>query len=140
MLEMPATEPQTILITGTSTGFGQLAAISAAQRGHRVYASMRDIDARNAAPAQHLRQFAIREGLNLQPLNLDVTDQSSVDAAIAQITGESGALDVLVNNAGQMSIGLAEGFTEEQMRQQFEVNFFGPVRLCRAVLPAMRHR
>ena len=73
-------------------------------------------------------------------LDLDVTSAHSVDLAVACVFADSGRLDVLVNNAGHMSIGIAEAFTEAQVRQQMEVNFFAPVQLCRAVLPHMRQR
>jgi NAD(P)-dependent dehydrogenase (short-subunit alcohol dehydrogenase family) len=130
----------TVLVTGSSSGLGKLTAITAARAGYRVYASMRDIGGKNRQASRELQQLAERDGVNVQIVDLDVTVPASVDAAVERIVREAGAVDVLVNNAGHMSIGLAEGFAEEQIRQQFEVNFFGPVLLCRAVLPGMRQR
>jgi NAD(P)-dependent dehydrogenase (short-subunit alcohol dehydrogenase family) len=101
---------------------------------------MRDIGGKNRQASRELQQLAERDGVNVQIVDLDVTVPASVDAAVERIVREAGVVDVLVNNAGHMSIGLAEGFAEEQIRQQFEVNFFGPVLLCRAVLPGMRQR
>ena len=67
-------------------------------------------------------------------IELHVTVPESVNSAIERVS-RAGIPDVLVNNAGHMSIGIAEAFTEEQAERQFDVNFFGPVRLCRALLP-----
>jgi NAD(P)-dependent dehydrogenase (short-subunit alcohol dehydrogenase family) len=87
-----------------------------------------------------LLELAGREGLKIEVVDLDVTLPESVSSAIAHLKSTNTDIDVLVNNAGHMSIGIAEAFTEEQIHQQFEVNFFGPVRLSRAILPRMRER
>lgn len=132
--------PKCVLITGTSTGFGKLAALTIARAGHEVYAGMRDAGGKNREARDELHDVASRECLALHVVDLDVTSARSVDAAVARVLADIGRLDVLVNNAGHMSIGIAEAFTEEQVRQQMEVNFFAPVQLCRAVLPHMRQR
>lgn len=131
--------PQTILITGASRGIGLLAAKALAQRGHKVYASMRDITGRNRDAARDLEAWARDGGFKLEPLELDVTDQASVDRAIATIEAQ-GPLDVLVNNAGIMPVGLTEAFTLDQQQACFDVNMFGLARTSRAVLPHMRER
>jgi NAD(P)-dependent dehydrogenase (short-subunit alcohol dehydrogenase family) len=128
---------KTILITGTSTGIGRLTALTCARSGHLVYAGMRDTSTRNAGSAADLRDLAKRESIAIHVIDLDVTSQDSIDAALRTIEADGNSLDVLVNNAGHMSIGIAEAFTEEQIRQQFEVNTFAPIRLSKAVLPAM---
>jgi len=133
-------DSSTVLITGSSTGFGRMAALTIARNGHQVYASMRDSGGRNRGAAEDLKSIAQQEGLALTVPDLDVTANDSIDSAVERIVAESGRIDVLVNNAGHMAIGITEAFTEEQFRQQMEVNFFGPVRLCRAVLPHMRSR
>jgi NAD(P)-dependent dehydrogenase (short-subunit alcohol dehydrogenase family) len=130
----------TVLITGTSTGIGRLTALTVARAGHYVYGSMRDSAAKNQRAAEEMLQVSEREGLGLEVLDLDVTVPDSVESAIRKIETDGRTINVLVNNAGHMSIGIAEAFTEDQVRQQFEVNFFGPVRLCRAVLPEMKRR
>jgi NAD(P)-dependent dehydrogenase (short-subunit alcohol dehydrogenase family) len=134
--------PQTlnVLITGASTGIGKLTALTVARAGHFVYASMRELHGKNRQAAADLLDIAGREGLKIQVIDLDVTVPESVSSAIEHLTSTSTDIDVLVNNAGHMSIGIAEAFTEEQIHQQFEVNFFGPVRLSRAILPRMRER
>jgi NAD(P)-dependent dehydrogenase (short-subunit alcohol dehydrogenase family) len=131
---------KTVLITGTSTGIGRLTALTCARSGHLVYAGIRDSSARNASSAADLRDLARRESITIHVIDLDVTSQDSIEAALQRIEADGNSLDVLVNNAGHMSIGIAEAFTEEQIRQQFEVNTFAPIRLSKAVLPAMRRR
>src|SRR5437764_945434 len=108
------TNQSTVLITGGSTGFGRLAALTTARSGHRVYASMRDTAGRNRDASAELQRIAQQEGLALFVLELDVTANDSVDSAVARIVAESGQIDVLVNNAGHMAIGITEAFTEEQ--------------------------
>jgi NAD(P)-dependent dehydrogenase (short-subunit alcohol dehydrogenase family) len=126
--------PQVILITGTSSGIGRLAAETLARSGHSVYASMRDTAVRNREAAEALAKIPVRV------IDLDVTQAESVSHAVQTVIDEAGRLDVVVNNAGHMSIGIAEAFTEAQAQQQMDVNFLGPVRMCRAVLPHMRKR
>jgi NAD(P)-dependent dehydrogenase (short-subunit alcohol dehydrogenase family) len=129
-----------ILITGTSSGIGKLTAFTLARAGHRVYASMRQPRGKNQYAAQEMLLVAEGEKLDLEVIELDVSVPASVESAIERIEAAGRKIDVLVNNAGHMSIGIAEAFTEDQVRQQFEVNFFGPVRLCRAILPQMKQR
>jgi NAD(P)-dependent dehydrogenase (short-subunit alcohol dehydrogenase family) len=131
---------KTILITGTSTGIGRLTALTCARAGHLVYAGMRDTLTRNAGSAADLRDLASRENIAIRVVDLDVTSRVSIEAALKRIEADDCSLDVLVNNAGHMSIGIAEAFTEEQIRKQFEVNTFAPIQLSKAVLPAMRAR
>ena len=128
------------MITGASTGIGRLTALTVARAGHHVYASMRGLYDKNRQAAADLLDLAGREGLKIEVIDLDVTDTESVSSAIAHLASTNTDIDVLVNNAGHMSIGIAEAFTEAQIHQQFEVNFFGPVRLSRAILPRMRER
>jgi NAD(P)-dependent dehydrogenase (short-subunit alcohol dehydrogenase family) len=135
-----ANAPKCVLITGASTGFGNLATLNVARAGHKVYAGMRDAAGKNREARDVLADLANRENLTVQVIDLDVTSMHSVSLAVARVLTEVGRLDVLVNNAGHMSIGIAEGFTDEQVRHQMDVNFFAPVQLCRAVLPHMRQR
>ena len=126
---------KTILITGASTGFGRDTAETLMRAGHKVFASMRDIDGKNRVHAQALRSRSI------EVVDLDVTDDASVDGAVKGVINRTGRIDVLVNNAGVISAGITEAFTIEQARDLFEVNVFGLLRVTRAVLPAMRrHR
>lgn len=129
---------KTILITGTSSGFGKLTAQTLAKDGHTVYASMRGVTGKNSDSAKSLEEWAKAEGKNLKVIELDVTDQSSVDSAVNSIISTEGKIDVVVNNAGVFGLGLTEAFTVDQFKQIFEVNPFGPLRVNRAVLPQMR--
>jgi len=131
-------DQKVILVTGSSNGIGRLTVETLARGGHTVYASMRDANGRNAAVRLELVQLAKNENLDLRVIELDVTDDDSVEKAVVQVTKDSGRIDVLVNNAGVMNIGITEGFTLEQVQRQFDVNFFGTVRTNRAVLPHMR--
>ena len=126
---------KTILITGTSAGFGKDAAETLAATGHRVFGTMRDVNGRSASAAKELRSKSITV------LELDVTNDASVDAAFTELyqyTG--GTLDVLVNNAGLFAAGLSETYTADQVREMFDVNVFGVQRVMRAALPAMRKK
>lgn len=129
-----------VLITGSSSGFGKLTTLTLARKGHTVFASMRGVSGKNAAAAADLRAWAEREGAKLHVLELDVTDQASVDAAMKLILSKAGHLDVVVNNAGFNMMGLAETFSTEQMQALFDVNVFGVQRVNRAALPSMRER
>ena len=123
----------TILITGASSGFGRLTAKTLSNSGHKVFAGFRSTDSQKKQVADELRER------NIEILKLDVTDQGSVDSAIAQLLEKSkGELDVVVNNAGMASAGISEGFTPEQARELFEVNVFGVQRVLRATLPVLR--
>jgi len=129
-----------ILITGASTGFGRTAAETLAQRGYRVFATMRDCSGRNASTCEVLRSLAEREGWNLDVLDMDVTTDVSVNQAVQQALERAGRIDVVINNAGIAALGITEAYTVEQFQQVLEVNLFGVVRVNRAVLPAMRRQ
>jgi NAD(P)-dependent dehydrogenase (short-subunit alcohol dehydrogenase family) len=124
---------QTILVTGASNGFGNDVARTLAAAGHRVFATMREINGRHRDTAVALQAEGIAT------LELDVTSTASTEAAFKALSAETGGkLDVLVNNAGIAAGGLSETFTPEQLREMFEVNVFGIQRVLRAALPAMR--
>jgi NAD(P)-dependent dehydrogenase (short-subunit alcohol dehydrogenase family) len=124
---------QVVLITGASRGFGAAAARAIAGRGHRVVATMRDPD--RDGPAV-VTGFADR----IELVRLDVTDPQLVDDVVAAVLDRHGAIDVVVNNAGYGLYGPAECGTEAQLWRQLDTNTFGPWRLIKAVLPAMRER
>jgi len=124
---------KTVLVTGTSNGFGADVATTLAADGHRVFATMREMNGRHARAADDLRAKGI------ETIELDVTDTASVDAAFKTLFENTGGkLDVLVNNAGVAAGGISETFSAEQLRDMFEVNVFGLQRMLRAALPAMR--
>lgn len=131
-------ECKVVLITGASAGFGKLFSVELARRGHCVFASMRDPDGRNATKRGELLDLATAESLDLDVAGLDVTDDASIDATVAEIVSRHGRIDVVVNNAGYGTFGPNETFTLEQIQDQFDTNFFGAVRVNRAVLPRMR--
>jgi NADP-dependent 3-hydroxy acid dehydrogenase YdfG len=122
-----------IFITGTSTGFGKLMTITLSKAGHTVIAGMRGIKGKNAEIAHELASLA-----NVDVVELDVTIDESVQGAVDQTLRKQGRIDVLVNNAGVSGFGLVEAFSLDQIRQLFEVNFYGVLRTYQAVLPAMR--
>ena len=125
-----------ILITGCSTGFGFNAAKYLAGKGHHVYATMRNIRGKNAESAAELKQFANDKHLKLDVLDMDVTSDESVNAAVAQIP----VVDVLINNAGVGFGGAIEAFSSDQVLAQLDLNIVGTVRTAKAVLPGMRAR
>lgn len=133
-MDITRSNKKVILITGSSSGFGKITALTLAREGHRVYASMRDTTGRNKSI---FREFT-RDMDNLTPLELDVTVDSSVQKAVETIIEVEGKIDVLVNNAGIMNCGVTEAFTVEQASKQFDVNVLGCFRTVKAVLPPMR--
>ncbi|AKD57431.1 SDR family oxidoreductase [Spirosoma radiotolerans] len=122
-----------VFITGTSTGFGKLTALTLANAGHSVIAGMRGTTGKNQAVANELAAIA-----NIDVVEIDVTDNASVQNAFAQTLEKYGRIDVLVNNAAVAGFGLLEAYSLDQIRTMFEVNFYGVVRTYQAVLPSMR--
>jgi NAD(P)-dependent dehydrogenase (short-subunit alcohol dehydrogenase family) len=131
---------QVVLITGASSGFGRLIAETLARKNYQVFATMRSVNGRNATAARDLQEFAERESLCLQTLELDVTGDASVESAVSEVVVKCGRIDVLVNNAGHGIMDLAETVPLAQAQRQFDTNFFGVLRMNRAVLPAMKRQ
>ncbi|MEU1966494.1 SDR family oxidoreductase [Micromonospora sediminicola] len=121
--------PRTWFITGASRGLGRAFVDAALDRGDRVVAAARTITP-DAVHARH--------GDRLLTLTLDVTDRAAVFAAVATAVERFGRLDVVVNNAGTLSMGMIEEYTEAEARAQFEVNVFGALWVSQAVLPHLR--
>jgi NADP-dependent 3-hydroxy acid dehydrogenase YdfG len=126
---MGSHDPGPILITGCSTGIGRATAERLAGKGMRVWAS-----ARKLAAIEDLRA----KGCEL--LELDVTDERSMSAAVAEVEQSDGAVGSLVNNAGYSQSGALEELPLDSVRRQFETNVFGLLRMCQLVLPGMRRR
>ncbi|GAB3072143.1 SDR family oxidoreductase [Micromonospora schwarzwaldensis] len=120
---------RTWFITGASRGLGRAFAEAALDRGDRVVAA-----ARTVTPDD----FDARHGDRLLAQTLDVTDRAAVFAAVATAVKHFGRLDIVVNNAGNLSMGMVEEFTEAEARAQFEVNLFGALWVSQAVLPHLR--
>lgn len=129
---------QVVLITGCSSGIGRGLAEGLARHGFHVFASMRDVKGRNAAAAGELTALAQAEKLALEVLEMDITDDNSVQTAVQQLIQQTGRVDVLINNAGRGLLGLAEGATVADAQKLFDTNVFGTLRVLQAVLPHMR--
>lgn len=121
-----------ILVTGARSGFGKLAAITAARRGHTVYAGLRDLQTADEQLVPEAR------GLPVVPVQLDVASAADREAVVERILAEHGRIDGLVNNAGIALGGFLEQIDEDEIRRVFEVNVFGLWSLTKRVLPAMR--
>src|SRR5260370_7865108 len=122
-----------ILMTGASSGFGCLNAETLAKAGNYVVGGFRTMYGKKGQVAEEFQKN------NIQVLQLDVTDQNSVDLALKRLLEISmGELDVVINNAGMASAGISESFTPEQGRDLFEVDVFGVQRVIRAPLPVLR--
>jgi NAD(P)-dependent dehydrogenase (short-subunit alcohol dehydrogenase family) len=120
---------QAVLITGCSTGIGRATALRLAAAGHAVYAT-----------ARRPETIADLEPAGCRTLPLDVTDETSMRAAVDWVVEAEGAVDVLVNNAGYSQSGALETLDMDDVRRQFETNVFGLLRMCRLVLPGMREQ
>ncbi|HXN94274.1 MAG TPA: SDR family oxidoreductase [Candidatus Acidoferrales bacterium] len=131
---------QVVLITGSSTGFGRLFTETLARKGHTVFATMRDLGGRNAKNVSEIRALAEKESLPIHVLELDVTNDASVERAVNAAIAKASRIDVAINNAGYYLSGLEEAVTTEQAQRLMDTNFLGPVRVNRAVLPHMRRQ
>jgi NAD(P)-dependent dehydrogenase (short-subunit alcohol dehydrogenase family) len=120
---------RTVLITGASSGVGEAVARHFFNRGWNVAATSRTMSERSSA-----------DNANAATLRLDVTDEESIAATVAEATRRFGAIDVLINNAGVGLAGPLEAITNEQIQRVFATNFFGAVAVTRAVIPQMRER
>ena len=132
---VPVMTQRVVLITGCSSGIGLETALAFARRGDTTVASMR-----NPAKADPLMKRAADEGLAIDLVQLDVTDDASVTSAVTKVEREHGPIDVLVNNAGVGYDGAIETIDIDRARAVFEANVWGPIRVSRAVIPAMRAR
>ncbi|MBD2245836.1 SDR family NAD(P)-dependent oxidoreductase [Nostoc sp. FACHB-888] len=119
------TNKKVVLVTGASSGFGQLTAQKLAQEGYLVFGT-----SRKEHPAS----------VNVEMLMLDVTSESSVQSCIKQLLTRTNRIDLLINNAGQIHASMLEETSLEQAKEIFETNFWGVVRLTNAVLPVMRQQ
>ena len=130
-------QQKNILITGTSSGFGAAMVETLAKQGHRIYAGMRNTGGKNLQAKQQLESLARDKNWDVRVIDLDVNVQESVDLAVKQIIENDQYIDVLINNAGALYMGLTEAFSLEQVQEQKDVNFIAPMRMYRAVLPFM---
>jgi NAD(P)-dependent dehydrogenase (short-subunit alcohol dehydrogenase family) len=121
------------IVTGSSSGIGYATSLLLARNGFYTYASVRDIN-----KSASLQSIADSEKLPLKPIQLEVTDDSSVNDAVHKIVSEKGRIDVLVNNAGYGLFGAFEDLSMDEIKAQFETNFFGVIRVTQHVIPIMR--
>jgi NAD(P)-dependent dehydrogenase (short-subunit alcohol dehydrogenase family) len=121
------------LVTGSSSGIGFETALLLSKSGFHTYASMRNLE-----KSKNITEIVNTENLPLRVIQLDVNDDISVKNAINKIIAENGRIDVIINNAGYGLFSPIEDITLDQVKEQFETNFFGVVRLVKEVLPVMR--
>lgn len=129
----PARVGDSVIVTGSGTGLGQATALYLAERGFRVFATIRNERQRDA-----LTQAARDRGLELDVLHLDLTDRDSIETAVHAVVAACGSIFALVNNAGIGLRGCVEDCSEDEIRQLFETNVLGTVSVTQAVLPHMR--
>jgi NAD(P)-dependent dehydrogenase (short-subunit alcohol dehydrogenase family) len=129
-----------ILITGASSGFGEMAAKALCRAGHIVYASMRETSGRNKKVVEELALFAKDNVVDLRTAELDVGSEASAQKAVGSIVSDTGRLDVVIHNAGHMTFGPLEAFTPEQIAELYDDNVVSTQRVNRAVLPIMRRQ
>lgn len=121
------------VVTGSSSGIGYETSLALAREGFLTYATMRNLE-----KGSGIKSDADKDSLRLKIMQLDVTDDVSVSKAIQSIISDSGRLDVVVNNAGYGLVGAFEDLSLDEIRQQYETNFFGVVRVMQAIIPIMR--
>ena len=127
------TNQRVAVVTGSSTGIGYEISLALARSGFLTYATMRDLSKRD-----RIQSIADKERLLIHVTQLDVTDDHSVKTAINSIVSEAGRIDILVNNAGFGVVGPFEDVAIDEIKKQYETNFYGVIRVTQAVLPTMR--
>ncbi len=125
----------TALVTGASGGFGVPITVALAELGYRVFATVREPD--RAAP---IHRALAHTGYCIDVVPLDLCDDAARQRAVEHVLTETGAIDVLVNNAGRMLVGFVEDVSDAELREQLDVNFFGLMDLTRRCIPTMRER
>jgi NAD(P)-dependent dehydrogenase (short-subunit alcohol dehydrogenase family) len=123
-----------IIITGSSSGFGLKAAKDFADKGYKVFATMRNPEEKNAKVKAELEAYSS----HIKVVDMDVTNDKAVKEAMSNILSQAENIDILINNAGIMYIGITEAYSVEQARFQMETNYFGAIRTMQALLPSMR--
>jgi short-subunit dehydrogenase len=121
------------LITGCSSGIGYETALMLARNGYHTFATMR-----NTKKSDSLEEIIKKERLDLNIRELDVNDDTSIENTINCIKKEANRIDVLINNAGYGLVGFFEDLTLEEIRNQFETNFFGVLNITKKIIPIMR--
>ncbi|HJU78336.1 MAG TPA: SDR family oxidoreductase [Nitrososphaeraceae archaeon] len=124
---------QVALITGCSSGIGHETALMLARNGYHTFATMRD-----AKKANSLLKIGVEEELPLKVLELDVNDKISIEKAVNQVKNETKRIDILINNAGYGLLGFFEDLSMDEIRNQFETNFFSVLNMTKKVIPIMR--
>src|ERR687884_362492 len=121
------------IVTGSSSGIGYETSLALARDGFLTYATMRNLN-----KAENIKSVATKENLPVHVTQLDVTDDASVKNAVEEVLSKEGRIDILVNNAGYGLNGAFEDLSMDEIKTQYETNFFGLVRVTQAVLPIMR--
>lgn len=129
---------KSIIITGSSSGFGMITAKTLAKAGHKVFATMRGAQSKNKAVSKELAEWAAANKAELEVVDMDILDEASVKDAMKYMLSSAGKIDVLINNAGMLVFGITEAFTPEQVLNVFNTNVIGAMRVNRAVLPHFR--
>jgi len=122
------------IVTGSSSGIGFETALALARDGYYTYATMRD-----TKKGDKILDVAKKENLKIEVLELDVDKEKTIKDCIKKVIDNKKRIDVLVNNAGYFLVGCIEDISIDDMKSQFETNFFGVVRTIQAVLPTMRN-
>jgi len=127
-----------VVVTGSSSGFGYLIALTLARKGYKVWSTMRDPSGKNSNKKLELEVIAHQENLSIQVAEMDITNDESVQTLADKVIKEDGKLDILINNAGVMYVGITEAYSLEQVKEQFDANFYGVIRTSKAFLKLMR--
>jgi len=133
MSSSPNNQLSVAVVTGSSSGIGLATSLALARNGYLTYATMR-----NLAKRDSIQSVAEKQHLPVRVVQLDVTDENSINNAIQSVLSESGRIDLLVNNAGYALTGAFEDIGIDEIKAQYETNVFGVIRVTQAVLPIMR--
>ena len=126
-------DKKTVLVTGCSSGIGYATCLMFARNNFATYGSVRDL-----SKAERIQEITNKEKLPLKIIRLDVNEDESIRIAIQKIISDSGGIDILINNAGYGMFGPIEEISVKEIKEQFETNFFGTIRLIKAIVPIMR--